>query len=63
MRAQMASVSLYAPRFAPYAPNCARREVIRPWQYGQSTTNANQTDVDEIVRGTPGLITPDGAVT
>jgi hypothetical protein len=51
-----------APRFAPYVPRCVPRKVVRIWQYGESTTGDNVTDVDEIVPGTRGLIAPDGSV-
>jgi hypothetical protein len=52
-----------APRFAPYVPRCAPRGVTRIWQYGESLTGENYTDVDEVVSGTHGLLAPDGSVT
>ena len=52
-----------APRFAPYVPSCAPRAATKIWQYGESTTSGNVTDVDEIIPGTPGLIAPDGTAT
>ena len=52
-----------APTFAPDAPHCAKPGVTRIWQYGESTDNANATDVDEVLPGTGGLIAPDGSVT
>ncbi len=52
-----------APRFAPTAPHCAPPEATKIWQYGESTSPDNYTDVDEIMPDTPGLIAPDGSVT
>lgn len=52
-----------APRFGPDAPHCAPREATKIWQYGESTSAGNATDVDEIQPDTPGLIAPDGSVT
>lgn len=52
-----------APRFAPYVPSCAPSGVTRIWQYGESLSSENYTDVDEIVPGTRGLLAPDGSVT
>jgi hypothetical protein len=51
-----------APPFRPDAPHCAPRSATRIWQYGESLTGANVTDVDEIMPDTPGLILPDGTV-
>jgi len=52
-----------APRFAPDEPACAKPGITRIWQYGESTTGANSTDVDEVLPGTGGLLAPDGSVT
>jgi hypothetical protein len=52
-----------APRFRPDAPHCAPRAATKIWQYGESTSSANYTDVDEVMPDTPGLIAPDGSVT
>jgi Domain of unknown function (DUF1906) len=52
-----------APRFAPDAPWCAAPSATRIWQYGESTTRGNDTDVDEVRPGTAGLLAPDGTVT
>ena len=50
-----------APRFAPNRPSCVPRAAVRIWQYGESVSSANVTDVDEIRPGTPGLLLPDGS--
>lgn len=52
-----------APRFAPYVPHCAPPGVTRIWQYGESLSSSNYTDVDQIIPGTHGLLAPDGSVT
>jgi hypothetical protein len=52
-----------APRFAPYVPDCAPGGSTVIWQYGESVTPANETDVDQLIPGTAGLIAPDGTVT
>jgi Domain of unknown function (DUF1906) len=52
-----------APRFHPDVPHCAPRKATKIWQYGESLTAGNATDVDEIMPDTPGLIAPDGSVT
>ena len=51
-----------APPFQPDAPHCAPRSATKIWQYGESLTSENVTDVDEIMPDTPGLILPDGTV-
>lgn len=52
-----------APRFAPDTPACAPASATRIWQYGESLSAANVTDIDEVRPGTTGLLSPDGAVT
>ena len=52
-----------APRFRPNVPHCIRPSRVNIWQYGESGDNADYTDADAIVPGTPGLIAPDGRVT
>jgi len=52
-----------APSFHPDAPDCAEPGMTRIWQYGESTTGGNSTDVDEVLPGTAGLLAPDGTVT
>ena len=51
-----------APRWNPRMPHCAPESATKIWQYGESTTYENVTDVDEIQPDTPGLILPDGTV-
>jgi hypothetical protein len=51
-----------APPFRPDVPHCAPATATRIWQYGESLTSANVTDIDEIRPDTPGLILPDGTV-
>jgi hypothetical protein len=51
-----------APAFRPDAPHCASKSATKIWQYGESLTSENVTDVDEIMPDTPGLILPDGTV-
>ncbi len=52
-----------APRFTPDRPSCAAQGVTKIWQYGESLSSDNLTDVDEIRPDTPGLLMPDGSVT
>ena len=52
-----------APRFTPKHPHCTSRAATGIWQYGESISDANDTDIDEIRPGTPGLLAPDGTVT
>lgn len=52
-----------APTFSPDRPNCAPRGMTKIWQYGESLSPDNLTDVDEIQPDTPGLLMPDGSVT
>jgi hypothetical protein len=52
-----------APRFAPDTPACAPADATKIWQYGESTSPDNYTDVDEIMPDTTGLLAPDGSVT
>lgn len=52
-----------APRFAPDRPTCASTAATKIWQYGESLSAENMTDVDEIRPDTPGLLMPDGSVT
>jgi hypothetical protein len=51
-----------APPFRPDTPHCAPESATKIWQYGESLTAENATDVDEIRPDTPGLILPDGTV-
>ena len=51
-----------APPFHPRMPHCAPKSATKIWQYGESLTSENVTDVDEIMPDTPGLILPDGSV-
>ena len=51
-----------APPFHPRVPHCAPADATKIWQYGESLTYENVTDVDEIMPDTPGLILPDGTV-
>jgi hypothetical protein len=52
-----------APKFKPDVPNCQRPGTTKIWQYGESLSNDNATDVDEVMPNTPGLIAPNGSVT
>ena len=52
-----------APRFAPKHPSCVSRAAVSIWQYGESISDDNLTDVDEIRPATPGLLAADGTVT
>ncbi len=52
-----------APRFTPNSPRCAPKSATKIWQYGESLTSANLTDIDQARPDTPGLLTPDGSVT
>ncbi len=52
-----------APPFKPDAPYCAPDTATKIWQYGESISSGNLTDVDEVMPDTPGLIAPDGSVT
>jgi hypothetical protein len=52
-----------APPFHPSQPNCTPRGTIKIWQYGESLTPDNETDIDEIRLNTPGLLTPNGTAT
>lgn len=52
-----------APHFKPKHPFCTTRAATSIWQYGESLSDDNLTDVDEIRPGTPGLLAPGGTVT
>ena len=52
-----------APRFNPLKPSCAPLSQVAIWQYGESTSPDNYTDIDQMRPGTPGLLAPDGTVT
>ncbi len=52
-----------APAFAPRSPRCAPKSTTTIWQYGESLTSANLTDIDQARPDTPGLLAPDGSVT
>ncbi len=52
-----------APRFAPSRPRCVPPGITMLWQYGESLTSDNVTDVDQLQPDLPGLIMPDGTVT
>jgi hypothetical protein len=52
-----------APRFDPNSPRCAPRSATKIWQYGESLTAANLTDIDQARPDTAGLLAPDGSVT
>ena len=52
-----------APRFAPDLPWCTPPGVVKIWQYGESTSGENYTDVDQADPNTPGLLAPDGSIT
>jgi hypothetical protein len=52
-----------APRFNPNSPSCAPKFATKIWQYGESLTTANLTDIDQARPDTPGLLAPDGSVT
>lgn len=52
-----------APAFAPDTPSCAPARATKIWQYGESTSSANSTDIDEVQPDTPGLLDPRGATT
>lgn len=51
-----------APPFRPNRPRCAPLAQIKIWQYGESLTADNVTDIDEVRPDTPGLLLPDGSV-
>jgi hypothetical protein len=52
-----------APAWNPKVPNCSRPAATKIWQYGESRSNANATDVDLARPDTPGLLAPNGSVT
>jgi Domain of unknown function (DUF1906) len=52
-----------APRFAPDIPWCTPPGVVKIWQYGESTSGENYTDVDQANPDTPGMLAPDGGIT
>jgi len=52
-----------APKWGPKVPSCSRPEATKIWQYGESRSNDNATDVDLARPDTPGLLAPDGTVT
>ena len=52
-----------APPFHPDQPACTPRGSIKIWQYGESLTTDNDTDIDEIRLNTPGLLAPTGTAT
>lgn len=52
-----------APRFAPKSPTCAPNAAVEIWQYGESLTSANLTDIDQARPDTPGVLAPDGTAT
>jgi Domain of unknown function (DUF1906) len=52
-----------APRFAPNSPRCSPHAATKIWQYGESVTSANLTDIDQARPDLPGLLTPGGSVT
>ncbi|MGI8678612.1 MAG: glycoside hydrolase domain-containing protein [Jatrophihabitans sp.] len=52
-----------APPFRPSSPRCAPPGRTLIWQYGESTDDANLTDVDQARPGAPGLLAPEGGTT
>ncbi|WP_375488938.1 glycoside hydrolase domain-containing protein [uncultured Jatrophihabitans sp.] len=52
-----------APAFHPQSPSCAPASATKIWQYGESLTTANATDIDQARPDTPGLLAPDGTAT
>lgn len=52
-----------APRFNPLKPNCAPKSAVKIWQYGESTSAENYTDIDQARPDIDGLLAPDGGVT
>lgn len=52
-----------APRFAPLKPDCAPAKAVQMWQYGESISRDNYTDIDQAKPDIKGLLAPDGGVT
>jgi hypothetical protein len=52
-----------APKWAPDIPWCTPPGVVKIWQYGESTSGENYTDVDQADPNTPGMLAPDGTIT
>jgi hypothetical protein len=52
-----------APAFAPDSPTCAPERATKIWQYGESTSHSNNTDIDQVQPDTAGILTPSGGVT
>jgi hypothetical protein len=52
-----------APKWGPQVPDCSLPKATTIWQYGESRSGDNYTDVDQARPNTPGLLAPDGSVT
>ncbi len=52
-----------APKFAPLRPDCAPADAVQLWQYGESISPDNYTDIDQARPGIEGLLAPQGGVT